>query len=225
MRAISSRRGPAASPWGRRASATPSPAAGSRMNSASFLATSGGFCPRRRPEREAVAQKPCKAPEKGSSTPNRPEAQVEVQVNWPKKASGWADDLLPVCTIAPHVALRRPVPAEAVGGCGSRAGADATPGCASASERDPPAPSLAEAGPEGWPRADPRPPARSARVPADGQGLRPAAGGAEVRAREGEPHPYAVPDLAVEDDRRPVRAPARRARLFPAPLSPASRPQ
>src|SRR4051794_27077935 len=189
------------------------------MNSASFLATSGGFCPRRRPEREAVAQKPCKAPEKGSSTPNRPEAQVEVQVNWRKKASGWADDLLPVCTIAPHVALRRPVPAQAIGGSGSRAFVDAAYGCASASERDPYAPSLPETGPQGWPDPAPRAPARPARVPPDGQGVRPAAGGSEVRSREGEPHPHPVPDIAVEDDRRPVRAPARRARVVPPPLA------
>src|SRR3954462_6803031 len=126
-----------------------------------------------------------------------------------------------MCTIAPHVALRRPVPAEAIGGCGSRAVADAAYGCASASERDPHAPSLPEAGSEGRPRADPRPAARPARVPPDGEGLRPAAGGPEVRAREGEPHPHAVPDLAFEDDRRPVRAAARRARLLPPPLTPA----
>src|SRR4051794_27224131 len=138
------------------------------MNSASFLATSGGFCPRRRPEREAVAQKPCKAPEKGSSTPNRPEAQVEVQVNWRKKASGWADDLLPVCTIAPHVALRRPVPAEAIGGGGPPAPARATPGRAppSARETHPPrpppagAPNRAHAQPPGAAPPPPRPPPR-----------------------------------------------------------------
>src|SRR3954449_13014876 len=124
-----------------------------------------------------------------------------------------------MCTIAPHVALRRPRPAEASGGCGSRAIADAADGRASASERDPHASSLPEAGPEGWSRADPRPASRPAGVPANGQGLRPAAGGAEVRAREGESHPHAVPDLAFEDDRRPVRAPARRARLLLAALT------
>src|SRR3954453_2906519 len=111
-----------------------------------------------------------------------------------------------------------PAPAEAIGGCGSRALADATYGCASASERDPHAPSLPEAGSEGRSHADPRAAARPARVPPDGQGVRPAAGGSEVRAREGESHPHAVPDLAVEDDRRPVRAPARRARFLSPPL-------
>src|SRR3954453_17366108 len=113
-----------------------------------------------------------------------------------------------------------PAPAEAIGGCGSRPLADATHGRASASERDPHAPSLPEAGAQGRPDADPRAAARPARVPPDGQGLRPAAGGSEVRSREGEPHPHPVPDLAVEDDRRPLRAPARRARVVPAPLSP-----
>ena len=42
----------------------------------------------------------------------------------------------------------------------------------------------------------------------------------EVRAREGESDPHALPHLAEQDDRRPVRAPAQRAGLLPAPLAP-----
>jgi len=140
-------------------------------------------------------------------------------MNWPKKASGPADELLPVCTIAPHVALRRPVPTEAVGGCGSRALADATHGRATASERDPHAPSFPEKGPQSWPDPDSWAPAEPARVPPDGQGLRPAARGSEVRARKGEPHSHPVPDLPEQDDRRTFRAPARRARFLPPPLA------
>ena len=56
-------------------------------------------------------------------------------------------------------------------------------------------------------------------IPAHGQGLRPAAGRPEVRAREGESHPHALPDLAEQDDRRPLRAPAQRARLVPAAIA------
>ena len=41
----------------------------------------------------------------------------------------------------------------------------------------------------------------------------------EVRPGEGEQDPHPVPDLALEDDRRPLRAPARRARPVPAPLA------
>jgi len=54
-----------------------------------------------------------------------------------------------MCTIAPHVARRLPVPAEADGGCGSRAVADSAHGCAPASERDPHASRLSEAGSQG----------------------------------------------------------------------------
>ena len=46
---------------------------------------------------------------------------------------------------------------------------------------------------------------------ADRQGLRPAAGRAEVRTRQGQQDPLAVPDLAEQDARRSLRAPAGRA--------------
>ena len=51
----------------------------------------------------------------------------------------------------------------------------------------------------------------------DGEGLRPAARRPEVRPREGQQDPLPVPDLAEQDDRRAVRAPARRARRADAP--------
>ena len=41
----------------------------------------------------------------------------------------------------------------------------------------------------------------------------------EVRAREGESDPHALPHLAEQDDRRPLRAAAQRARLVPTPLA------
>ncbi len=52
----------------------------------------------------------------------------------------------------------------------------------------------------------------SARLGRDGQGLRHAPRGPQVRPREGQQDPAAVPHLAVEDHRRPLGAPARRAR-------------
>ena len=63
-------------------------------------------------------------------------------------------------------------------------------------------------------------PARPAGVRLDREGVRHADGGAEVRARQGGPVPQPVPDQPVEDGRRPLRAPARRADW---PLQPAVR--
>ena len=60
---------------------------------------------------------------------------------------------------------------------------------------------------------------RPAGVGADREGVRSAAGGAEVRPREGRPVPDDLPDLAVEDGRRAVRAPASRARRAAAPVA------
>ena len=45
----------------------------------------------------------------------------------------------------------------------------------------------------------------------------------EVRAREGEPDPQPVPDLAEQDDRRAVGAPTGRARRPASPLEPLAR--
>ena len=53
--------------------------------------------------------------------------------------------------------------------------------------------------------------ARPARVRLDGEGLRHADGGAEVRPRQGGAAAQPVPDQPVEDRRRPVRPPAPRA--------------
>src|SRR5215218_5029187 len=69
----------------------------------------------------------------------------------------------------------------------------------------------AEEGFEGEPGKHPNDPAGPAGVRADGKGLRHAPRRAQVRPGEDEPDPQPVPDLPVEDDRRPLRASARRA--------------
>ena len=48
----------------------------------------------------------------------------------------------------------------------------------------------------------------AAGLSADGEGLRPAAGRPQVRAREGQQDPVPVPDLPEQDARRALRAPA-----------------
>src|SRR3954447_21733329 len=120
--------------------------------------------------------------------------------------------------IAAH-AGRPPVAAQrAVGGPRARALAGAADGRAQARQRDPHRTRTPEARAQGRARPDPRNAAGSARVPGDGQGVRPPAGGAQVRAREGQSDTHALPHLAEQDDRRPVRAAAQRARLVPAPI-------
>ena len=59
-------------------------------------------------------------------------------------------------------------------------------------------------------------------LPRHGEGLRPAAGGAQVRAGQGEQGAADLPHLAEQDDRRPLGAPAHRARLAPAQVSAAA---
>src|ERR1700755_859321 len=76
-----------------------------------------------------------------------------------------------------------------------------------------------EEGPEGRPLQHPRHPSGPAGVRPDRQGLRHAPSRSQVRPREDEPDPQPVPDLSVEDDWRPLRASAHRARLAPPPLS------
>src|SRR3954463_1710025 len=120
--------------------------------------------------------------------------------------------------IAAH-AGRPPVAAQrAVGGPRSRALAGAADGRAQARQRDPHPPGPPQARAQGGAHSDPRPSARSARISGDRQGLRPPAGGAQVRAREGQSDPHALPHLAEQDHRRAVGAPAQRARLVPAPI-------
>src|SRR4029078_7332835 len=89
-----------------------------------------------------------------------------------------------------------------------------------ARQRDPHPPRAAEARSQGGPGEDPRIAAGSPGIPANRKGLRPPAGGAEVRPREGKSNPHAVPHLAEQDHWRAVRAPAERARLVPAPIGP-----
>src|SRR3712207_4371763 len=120
--------------------------------------------------------------------------------------------------IAAHAG--RPGNAPATAGRGARTGAlvDAADGGPQARQRHQDPARAAQARPQGGPRPDPRAAARAAGIPANGQGLRPAPGRAEVRPREGESHPHPLPDLAEQDDRRALRAPAQRARLVPAPI-------
>src|SRR3954452_11034660 len=120
--------------------------------------------------------------------------------------------------IAAHAGRPSVAAQRAVGGPRSRALAGAADGRAQARQRDPHRTRTPEARAQGGARADPRHVARSARVPGDGQGVRPPARGAQVRAREGQSDPHALPHLAEQDDRRPVRAAAQRARLVPAPI-------
>ena len=96
-------------------------------------------------------------------------------------------------------------------GAGPAAVARPTDGGSQAGERHPRPARPAEEGPEGRTGPDRGDPARSARVRLDREGVRHADGGAQVRAREGGPAPQPVPDQPVEDGRRSLRAPARRA--------------
>ena len=120
-------------------------------------------------------QKTCKEAQNAQVSRNRPKAEVEVQLNSP---------VFCVCGLArpsASVYYRRPCrpprsrPPNLSGGPRSRALADPANGRSQAGERDPHPARPAEARPQGGPRADPRSAARSARLPAHGQGLRPAA--------------------------------------------------
>ena len=70
----------------------------------------------------------------------------------------------------------------------------------------------AQEGPEGRTRGDRVRPPRPARVRLDGEGLRHAHGGPQVRPRQGRSTAESVPHQPVEDRRRAVRAAAERAR-------------
>src|SRR5205085_6598833 len=151
------------------------------------------------PLKIGTREKSLQSSPKPSSSPNQPEAHLEVERNYEKKLAASLPDPLSVCNIAPHA--RRPSAAEDSGRRGSRAFPHPANGRSEARERDPHTPCEPEARPQGGTHADPRPAAGSARVPADRQGLRSPARGPEVRAREGEPDPHAMPDLAEQDDR------------------------
>src|SRR5207302_10320952 len=101
-----------------------------------------------------------------------------------------------------------------------RAGTIAQPahGRPSESERDPDAARAAQARPQERPPLDPRPAVRAPGIPRDGEGLRYAARGPQVRAREGQQDPRQLPDRAQQDDRRPLRTAAARAYLAATPL-------
>src|SRR3954453_6435732 len=104
-------------------------------------------------------------------------------------------------------------------GTSTRAVAHPEDGRAQARQRHPHPPGELEARSEGGPGQHPRPAPRSARVSGDREGLRPAARGAEVRARQGQPDPDAVPDLPQQDSRRPLGAPAGRTGFLPAAIA------
>src|SRR3954453_15004660 len=104
-------------------------------------------------------------------------------------------------------------------GTSTRAVAHTEDGRPQARERHPYAPREPEARSEGGTRPHPRLASGSAGVPRDREGLRPAARRAEVRARQGQSDPDAVPDLAQQDRRRPLGAPAGRARQLPAAIA------
>src|SRR5829696_5023618 len=93
-------------------------------------------------------------------------------------------------------------------------------GRAQEGERHPHRPRQAEEGPESEQGEHPRPASRPARLRDDGEGLRHAPRRPQVRPGEGEPDPQPMPDLALEDDRRAVRAAAQRARLAVAQVAP-----
>src|SRR5439155_12124278 len=91
-------------------------------------------------------------------------------------------------------------------------------------EPDPCAAGAAEARAQGGPDELRQDPARPARLRADGEGLRHAAGRSAARPRARRPPADPVPDLAGQDHRRAVRATARRAGrtvqlLTPAPAT------
>src|SRR5215211_394068 len=123
-----------------------------------------------------------------------------------------------MCTIAAHAGRPLNARQDSSGGAGPRAVAYAADGRAEARQRDPHSQGAPEAGSEGRKSPDPRPAAGSSRIPTDREGLRPAPGGPEVRARQGEQDPDPLPDLAQQDDRRALRTAAQRARRLPAPV-------
>src|SRR5262249_20264150 len=87
------------------------------------------------------------------------------------------------------------------------------------SQRHPVQAGPAEARPQGEQGQDPDAADGSAGVRPDRQGDRHADGGSQVRPGEDEPDPESVPDLAVEDHRRSVRAPARGTRFAAAQVA------
>src|SRR5205807_1369844 len=82
---------------------------------------------------------------------------------------------------------------------GTRALPDAETRRAQASERHPDPARAAQARPQGRPRLDPPAPARPAGLRRDREGVRHAAGRPQVRPREGQQGPHAVPHPAEQD--------------------------
>ena len=189
----------------------------------------------RRPRESAPSSPPSS---KSAGSPTLPRAQLDVDLNLrskrisPKKAGF---PLVPRCRAGlyspPPMAPASVDTTSAAVPERSRRAADAGP---QAGERNPLRARPAEARPEGRQGEDRAAPARPARLRALREGLRHDPRGPQVRPREGEQDPHPVPDLALEDDRRPLRPPARRAgpvylpppvrlRGIPAAGSPATR--
>src|ERR1044072_735646 len=96
-------------------------------------------------------------------------------------------------------------------------------GRAEAGERHPHGAGEAEEGPQSGQGEHPCAAPRPTRLRAHREGLRHAPRGPEVRPREGESDPQPVSDLALEDDRRTLRASAQRARFPPPQVRPLRR--
>src|SRR5829696_3206300 len=133
-----------------------------------------------------------------SSSPNQPKAEVEVQLNSPIFCVWSMDSPARACTIAAHAGRPPDARQSSVGRVGSRAFAYTKNGRSEARQRDSHSPGSPQARPQGGARTDPRAAAGPTRLPAHREGVRPAPGGAEVRAREGESHPHALPHLAEQ---------------------------
>ncbi len=150
-----------------------------------------------------AAKNPCKPAAITYRSLDVSKPQLEVEMN----CGRFLDRPPPVCRLAAHgdgdqydVHELRNRP---------RAVAQSADGRARARQSDPHPARPAQARPEVRSPLDPLAAAGAARVRRDREGLRHAARRPQVRAREGQQDPRPLPDLAEQDDRRPLRAPAR----------------
>ena len=143
-----------------------------------------------------------------STDRSRHRPQLEVEANFVRK---------PKTTLAPRVTGHIIAAADGLlrryrYRC-SRAKPRAADAGPAEGKRDPLEAGAAEARPQGGKGHDRDAAPRPARLRDVGEGVRHDPRGSEVRPGQGEQDPDPVPDLAVQDDRRPLRAPARRAGL------------
>ena len=85
----------------------------------------------------------------------------------------------------------------------------AAPGRARSRERHSHAEGAAQARSQGWSPLNPGTAAGPARIPRKSKSLGDAARGSQIRSRESQYRPHALPDLTEQNVRRPFRAPAR----------------